>query len=86
MEIDTSKNSCLVTEIDGVESGASESVSESSSSTDLKKHGGSMTSMNSLSTISSGVSSLAAVSDHPDKIEVLKQKKEAMEEGIKKYG
>ena len=52
---------------------------------DLKQHSGSMTSMNSLSTISSGVGSLAAVSDHPDKIEVLKQKKESMEEGIKKY-
>ena len=71
---------------DGGTSNASESVSENSSMIDLKQHSGSVSSMNSLSTLSSGIGSLAVVSDHPDKIEVLKQKKELMEEGIKKYG
>ena len=80
---------CL-SEADGTDSGTastSEAISENSSMADLKSHSGSMTSMNSLSTLSSGIgSTAAAVSDHPDKIEVLKQKKESMEEGIKKYG
>ena len=69
---------------DGNSSHTSESTSENASMNDMKRHSGSMSSMTSLSTTSSGVSSAAPVSDHPDKIEILKQKKELMEEGIKK--
>ena len=82
------KQLCPLSDTDGTDGGTSnapESVSENSSMVDLKNHSGSVTSMNSLSTISSGIGSVVTVSDHPDKIEVLKQKKESMEEGIKKY-
>ena len=70
------------TEADGSESHRSNAV-DSTSETSSMIYSGSMSSSNSLSTLSVG-SNLGTVSDHPDKIEVLKQQKEIMEDGIKK--
>ncbi|XP_065062368.1 brefeldin A-inhibited guanine nucleotide-exchange protein 2-like isoform X1 [Rhopilema esculentum] len=72
-----------ISEADGSESHRS-NAADSTSETSSMIYGGSMSSSNSLSTLSVG-SNLGTVSDHPEKIEVLKQQKEIMEDGIKKF-
>ena len=58
----------------------------SSTQAELKSHGGSQQSLNSTTTVSSsGISSQTpTVPDDLEQIEVLKKRKEIMEEGIKR--